>query len=516
MVKKDFEWPVATLHEYFSKPTYSPHTQLTLLTKTAEDIFLRKMHAKRHTQPSPFGTQSKQHREAELLRAYHRGHKVNDTEKTHEIAAVFRHGTCVNRIGMDELHFSQGGCYAEKREPCAPDTPVLNRTALEGEPSHCFSIAQYWGGEHFHFPVEALPRLVALLESSIPLQDALSPDDHGHDGDSQRAGFTPTVTVPCVHVTKANAFTRQWLDLVLGDEERSEPLLVLDGCLCTTVPIVVPLDTPHCGWAPTSRLRHMTQRIHARLARERAREELAAQKEASLDERATPEDAPPEGTLRGSRGRRRRHRVTADPESRELLDASSVRRRRAHLREHHVDPGSPSKLDVPAAVTVASTARARVAARGLPSILVVRRSNSRRVLNHDELMNVLYAAHPHHRVVVYDDQESISVLQLAQLFHQADLIVAPHGAGLVNMMACRRGTVVVEFTPFDGNPCFLNLAAQLGILYVGVGEYTLANNTFLVQPYHFLAVLTELAALYSAGRLGDEVHFHTNAANFRP
>jgi len=139
------------------------------------------------------------------------------------------------------------------------------------------------------------------------------------------------------------------------------------------------------------------------------------------------------------------------------------------------------------------------------TIVVVKRSNSRRVQNHDQMVHTIASLYPHHRVVVYDDQESISVLQLAQLFHQADLIVAPHGAGLVNMMACRPGTVVMEFVPIDGNSCFMNLAAQLGILYVGIGEYTASDNTFFVQLRHLREVLISLEHLHSTGQLGDEV-----------
>ncbi|ABI57710.1 glycosyltransferase family 61 protein [Alkalilimnicola ehrlichii MLHE-1] len=60
----------------------------------------------------------------------------------------------------------------------------------------------------------------------------------------------------------------------------------------------------------------------------------------------------------------------------------------------------------------------------------------------------------------------LSVPRQQALFADAEVIVAPHGAALTNLVWCRPGTRVVELVP-EGhrNPCFRDLAAQSGLDY---------------------------------------------------
>ncbi|RCS41446.1 glycosyltransferase family 61 protein [Bremerella cremea] len=48
--------------------------------------------------------------------------------------------------------------------------------------------------------------------------------------------------------------------------------------------------------------------------------------------------------------------------------------------------------------------------------------------------------------------ESLSVQQQIELFQQAEMVVAPHGAGLTNLAYCRPGTAVLEVSP-TSRPC---------------------------------------------------------------
>lgn len=62
----------------------------------------------------------------------------------------------------------------------------------------------------------------------------------------------------------------------------------------------------------------------------------------------------------------------------------------------------------------------------------------------------------------FDDSTDLGTVpqQLAR-FAQADVIVAPHGAGLVNMVAARPSTCVLEFIPdYHFNTCFINLGGR--------------------------------------------------------
>jgi Glycosyltransferase 61 len=62
--------------------------------------------------------------------------------------------------------------------------------------------------------------------------------------------------------------------------------------------------------------------------------------------------------------------------------------------------------------------------------------------------------------------EDLAFAQQIQLFAQAQLIVAPHGAGLANLTWCRPGTRVLElFAPDVFNDCYARLSEMLQLNY---------------------------------------------------
>ena len=62
----------------------------------------------------------------------------------------------------------------------------------------------------------------------------------------------------------------------------------------------------------------------------------------------------------------------------------------------------------------------------------------------------------------------------ARLFHGADMIVAPHGAALANLVFCKPGTKVVEiFPPKWMPPCYFAIAKSAGLSY----SYMVANES---------------------------------------
>lgn len=93
----------------------------------------------------------------------------------------------------------------------------------------------------------------------------------------------------------------------------------------------------------------------------------------------------------------------------------------------------------------------------------------RRVVNEAELFAPL-AEHGFHTVRL----ESLSLAEQIDLFASAECVVAPHGAGLTNLLWCCPGTRVLElFSPNYVNVCFWALANQLGLDYTcltGTGE----------------------------------------------
>lgn len=58
----------------------------------------------------------------------------------------------------------------------------------------------------------------------------------------------------------------------------------------------------------------------------------------------------------------------------------------------------------------------------------------------------------------------MSLSEQIDLFSNAKVILAPHGAGLVNMIYAPNGTLVTEITKAQGKtvPCYILMANQLG------------------------------------------------------
>ena len=92
--------------------------------------------------------------------------------------------------------------------------------------------------------------------------------------------------------------------------------------------------------------------------------------------------------------------------------------------------------------------------------LVVKRMSSRSIINHDELVAVLGAR-------VHTGLEP--VLEQLRMFAESQLVVAPHGSGLANMVAMSSGTVV-ELQTKPTNHCFLFFTVNLGLDYCGYYE----------------------------------------------
>lgn len=103
--------------------------------------------------------------------------------------------------------------------------------------------------------------------------------------------------------------------------------------------------------------------------------------------------------------------------------------------------------------------------------------------------------------------ETLTVPQQAALFAGAEMVVAPHGAGLANLAFCRPGTIVVElvYDTFDqgGASAFAALADLFGLTYgvvVGTGDAAASGPVrpdcfdFRVRPEAVIAMIEELSA----------------------
>lgn len=132
------------------------------------------------------------------------------------------------------------------------------------------------------------------------------------------------------------------------------------------------------------------------------------------------------------------------------------------------------------------------------SIVVIRRRGSRSIVNHDDMMQGLRTALPDERWVVFDDGDQLLPapgIPQWTVFSGAKVVIAPHGAGLSNLLACRPGTAVVEFLASheDFNICYLSLASVLNLDYHPLKMEPVTRTTYSVDVPHIVRVVTSIA-----------------------
>ena len=124
-----------------------------------------------------------------------------------------------------------------------------------------------------------------------------------------------------------------------------------------------------------------------------------------------------------------------------------------------VECGNPSKQKID---TLRAVVDSKVHYETTHGILI-RRHGTRELLNEGDVLDYFKTTYPHLTWVVYD---MLSIDETAALFSKASVIVAPHGAGLTNMLFSPKGTRIVEFMPMlDPNVCYWHLAELIGHTY---------------------------------------------------
>jgi len=97
-------------------------------------------------------------------------------------------------------------------------------------------------------------------------------------------------------------------------------------------------------------------------------------------------------------------------------------------------------------------------------VLIVKRTKSRTQANWSDILQVVKRFSPN--VVIHDDSDLPSVQQQLENFRNAHTVIAPHGAGLLNILAARPNTKVIEFMDTnDINLYYARLAYIAGLNY---------------------------------------------------
>lgn len=125
--------------------------------------------------------------------------------------------------------------------------------------------------------------------------------------------------------------------------------------------------------------------------------------------------------------------------------------------------------------------------------LYMRRRGQRRVLNAGDIEPIM-AQHGFETV----ELEGMAPAEQIALFRDADIVVAPHGAGLSNLLFCAPGTKVLEITPkAEYRSCFVELSDKLGLLHAVLPADTEDNGfwtNMLVDAEKFARLLEMLLA----------------------
>ena len=104
-------------------------------------------------------------------------------------------------------------------------------------------------------------------------------------------------------------------------------------------------------------------------------------------------------------------------------------------------------------------------------VILMKRNFSRTLVNFDVVYGIVKDFAENVGLVLYlhDDSNLPSLKDQLCIFNEAKYVIGSHGAGSVNLLACRSNTVFIEFLNIiDINICYLRLARFLGICYYSV------------------------------------------------
>ena len=105
-------------------------------------------------------------------------------------------------------------------------------------------------------------------------------------------------------------------------------------------------------------------------------------------------------------------------------------------------------------------------------VVLVERTRSRSMPNFEMIRDVArrFCKKRGLNLVIFSDRTTMpSLIFQLNVFRRAAVVISPHGAGLVNILACQKGTRIIEFMlPTYVNLCYTRLAYLIGLPYVAL------------------------------------------------
>lgn len=101
--------------------------------------------------------------------------------------------------------------------------------------------------------------------------------------------------------------------------------------------------------------------------------------------------------------------------------------------------------------------------------IINRKGVDRELINHNDLIKALEKEFNPKNYEIIDFKPSkmkkCGIMYDLGIFKNSDVVIAPHGAGLSNMIACKPNTIVIEIQTKEFNFCYLSLALKLNLQY---------------------------------------------------
>lgn len=107
----------------------------------------------------------------------------------------------------------------------------------------------------------------------------------------------------------------------------------------------------------------------------------------------------------------------------------------------------------------------------LSNIILVCRNKSRTIKNYEEIKNCveLYAINEGLNLIIHDDNELSDLKSQLQYFHEAAIVITPHGGSEINLLACKNNTNIIELMDIEyTNICFARIAYYLNLNYYAI------------------------------------------------
>lgn len=126
----------------------------------------------------------------------------------------------------------------------------------------------------------------------------------------------------------------------------------------------------------------------------------------------------------------------------------------------------------------------------IKSIVVIQRLRSRILKNFNSIIELLKKSYPKYIINIYSENNT-NLKEVILMFYYADAIIAPHGAGLTNILFCKKGVIVFEIGISHVVNCYAILSTELNIEYYQyyTNESKVYVKYFYVNETNFISFI---------------------------